>query len=73
MLHITDVNTPIHIKNESERWRFDPQSRNYYNRKMKKTNFMVAHNALAHKLARAAYYVVIKDQVPFMPEKMFAT
>ena len=50
----------------------DPQSRNYYNRKMKKTNFMVAHNALAHKLARAAYYV-IKDQVPFMPEKMFAT
>jgi len=52
--------------------RFDPQSRNYYNRKMQKTNFMVAHNALAHKLARAAYHV-IKDQVPFMPEKMFAT
>lgn len=52
--------------------RFDPPSKNYYNRKMKKTNFMVAHNALAHKRARAAYYV-IKDQVPFMPEKMFAT
>jgi hypothetical protein len=31
---------------------------------------MVAHAALAHKLARAAYYV-IRDQVPFMPEKTF--
>jgi len=51
--------------------RFDPQARDYYNRKMRKTNFMVAHNALAHKLARAAYYIM-RDQVPFMPEKMFA-
>jgi len=32
---------------------------------------MVAHNALAHKLARAAYHVM-RDQVPFMPEKLFA-
>jgi hypothetical protein len=37
---------------------------------MQKTNFMVAHSALAHKLARAAYYIM-KDQVPFMPEKLF--
>jgi transposase len=51
--------------------RFDPQARAYYNRKLQKTNFMVAHNALAHKLSRAAYHVM-KDQVPFMPEKMFA-
>jgi transposase len=51
--------------------RYDPLSRNYYNRKSQKTNFMVAHNALAHKLVRAAYYIM-KDQVPFMPEKMFA-
>ena len=51
--------------------RYDPQASSYYTRKMQKTNFMVAHNALAHKLARAAYHVM-KDQVPFMPERMFA-
>jgi transposase len=50
--------------------RFDDKARAYYNRKLRKSNFMVAHAALAHKLARAAYYV-IKDQVPFMPEKTF--
>jgi transposase len=46
------------------------EARAYYNRKMQKTNFMAAHNALAHKLARAAYYVM-RDQVNFMPEKIF--
>ena len=51
--------------------RYDAQARAYYNRKMRKTNFMIAHSALAHKLARAAYYVM-KDQVPFQPEKLFA-
>jgi transposase len=50
--------------------RFYPEARAYYNRKMKKTNFMIAHAALAHKLARAAYYAM-KDQVPFMPKKLF--
>lgn len=50
--------------------RFDPQARTYYNRKLQKTQTMVAHGALAHKLARAAYYVM-RDQVPFMPEKLF--
>lgn len=52
--------------------RYDQQARAYYNRKLQKTNFMVAHNALAHKLARAAYHVM-KDQTPFMPEKLFAS
>ena len=51
--------------------RYDAQARAYYTRKMRKTNFMVAHSALAHKLARAAYYLM-KDQVPFMPEKLFS-
>jgi len=37
---------------------------------MQKTNFMAAHNALAHKLARAAYYVM-RDNVNFMPERIF--
>jgi transposase len=51
--------------------RYYPEPRAYYQRKMQKTNFMVAHSALAHKLARAAYYVM-RDQVPFRPEKLFS-
>ena len=50
--------------------RFDDKARIYYNRKLRKSNFMVAHSALAHKLARAAYHVM-KDQVPFVSEKIF--
>jgi hypothetical protein len=37
---------------------------------MKETNVVIAHAALAHKLARAAFYIM-RDQVPFMPEKLF--
>jgi len=47
------------------------QARTYYSRKMQKTNFMCAHDALAHKLARAAYYVM-RDDVVFQPEKIFS-
>jgi len=50
--------------------RYDDNARAYHNRKMQQTNRMVAHNALAHKLARAAYYI-IRDGVSFMPEKCF--
>jgi transposase len=50
--------------------RFDDRARAYYNRKLRKTNFMVAHAALAHKLARAAYYIM-RDQVEFMRDKIF--
>ena len=50
--------------------RYDDRARAYYNRKLRKTNFMVAHAALAHKLARAAYYIM-RDQVEFLPEKIF--
>jgi transposase len=50
--------------------RFDKDVRGYYNRKVQKTNRMVAYNALAHKLARAAYYIM-RDGVPFVPEKCF--
>jgi transposase len=52
--------------------RYDPQARAFYNRKSQKTNFMVAHSALAHKLARATYHV-LKEQTPFMSEKLFAS
>jgi len=49
----------------------DSESRRYYQRKLQKTNAPIAHNALAHKLARAAYYIM-KDGVVFMPDKAFA-
>jgi transposase len=51
--------------------RFDDQARVYFQRKAHRSNRMVAHQALAHKLARAAYYIM-RDGVPFMPEKLFA-
>jgi transposase len=50
--------------------RYDDRARAYYNRKLRKTNFMVAHATLAHKLARAAYYIM-RDHVEFVPEKIF--
>jgi transposase len=46
-------------------------ARDYYNRKLRRTNAPIAHSALAHKLARAAFYMM-RDGVPFMPEKAFA-
>jgi transposase len=51
--------------------RYDSNARAYYQRKAARTNVMVARSALAHKLARAAYYVM-RDRVPFDPEKLFA-
>lgn len=50
--------------------RYDENARAYFNRKTQQTNRMVAHQALAHKLARAAYYIM-RDGVSFMPEKCF--
>jgi transposase len=50
---------------------FDPAARKYYDRKLWKTNGAVAHSALAHKLSRAAYYIM-RDGVVFMPEKAFS-
>lgn len=50
--------------------RYCPEARAYYNLKMKQTNTVITHVALAHKLARAAYYIM-RDQVPFMLEKLF--
>jgi transposase len=50
--------------------RYDENARAYYNRKAQQTNRIVAHNALAHKLARADYYIM-RDGVSFMPENCF--
>jgi len=50
--------------------RYNEACRRFYNRKLNQKNRMVAHNALAHKLARAAYYI-IRDKVPFDEKKLF--
>lgn len=51
--------------------RFDETSRRYYNRKASKTKAIVARSALAHKLTRAAYYIM-RDEVEFDHQKLFA-
>ena len=51
--------------------RYNTQCRDWYNRKKQKANFMVAHQALAHKLARAAY-CIMKENVAYMPGKLFS-
>ena len=51
--------------------RYDDHVRAFFNRKASKTNRMVAHSALAHKLARAAYYIM-RDGVEFDHRKLFA-
>lgn len=50
--------------------RYNPQIKRYYQRKQAKTNGVVAIKAVAHKLARACYYVM-RDQVPFETAKAF--
>jgi transposase len=51
--------------------RFEPRAKRFYERKKAKTNGIVAIRATAHKLARASYYM-LKDQVPFEAERLFA-
>ena len=50
--------------------RYHPDAKKCFQRKRSKTNGIVAIRAVAHKLARAAYYVM-KDRVAFDPEKTF--
>ena len=50
---------------------FHKASREFYQRKLRqKKSPALAHGALAHKLARAAFYI-LRDNVPFDQEKMF--
>lgn len=50
--------------------RYSPPIQRYYQRKAAKTNPVVARKAVAHKLARACFYI-LRDQVPFRMEKAF--
>ena len=45
-------------------------ARRYYQRKASKTNVILARKALAHKLARASFFVM-RDQTAFVPERLF--
>jgi transposase len=51
--------------------RFDTRIRRYHDRKKAKTNKCVAIKAVAHKLARACYYI-LRDQTAFEVNRAFA-
>ena len=50
--------------------RHQPSARSWHERKLSKTCPLVAIRALAHKLARAAYFMM-RDQVPYEPARLF--
>jgi transposase len=50
--------------------RLQPRVQQYYQRKQAKTNVPLARKTVAHKLARACYYMM-RDQVPFDVAKAF--
>ena len=50
--------------------RYNDSAKAFFNRKMAKGNRMIAHAALAHKLARASYYIM-RDRVKFDNNKLF--
>ena len=51
--------------------RYNAQIKRYYQRKASRTNRIVAIKTVAHKLARACYYI-LRDQVTFDVNKAFA-
>jgi transposase len=51
--------------------RYNKTVKAYYQRKMAKTNQIIAIKTVAHKLARACFYV-LRDQVPFDVQKAFS-
>jgi len=50
--------------------RFSPRVQRFYQRKQAKSHLMVARKAVAHKLARACYYIM-RDLLPFDVRKAF--
>jgi transposase len=50
--------------------RFSPEAQKFYQRKMAKTDKIVATKALGNKLARASYYIM-RDPVPYDSSKLF--
>ena len=50
--------------------RFQPKARRWYEKKRANTCALVAIRALAHKLARATYFMM-RDQTPYSPGRLF--
>lgn len=50
--------------------RVDQMAKRFFERKKSQTNRMVAHGALAHKMSRAAYFIM-RDNVPLIPRRCF--
>ena len=50
--------------------RFQPKARRWHEKKRSRTCPLVAIRALAHKLARAAYFMM-RDRVPYQPARLF--
>jgi len=50
--------------------RFQPQAKTFYDRKLARRGRLIAERALAHKLCRAAYFM-LRDQVPYEPGLLF--
>ena len=51
--------------------RYEPRIRRYYQRKKARRNGIVAIKTVAHKLARACYFI-LRDGVDFDVERAFA-
>jgi transposase len=52
--------------------RYEPLAKRFFERKQRKTNGIVAIRAVAHKLARAAYFMM-RNQAAFDAQKLFAS
>jgi transposase len=50
--------------------RFQPEARSYYQRKKRKTNGRIAASTVAHKLARAVFFM-LRDNVTYDPKLLF--
>ncbi len=50
--------------------RFQPEARRFFDRKRAQANELVAYRALAHKLARACYFI-LRDRVAYDPSMLF--
>lgn len=50
--------------------RYCPHAKKFFERKLRKGNIFIARNALAHKYARACYYV-LRDQVDYDVTRVF--
>jgi transposase len=50
--------------------RFRPKIQRFYQRKAAKSHLMVARKSVAHKLARACFYVM-RDLAPFDVDRAF--